>query len=166
MLAAGVFGGGLLIIALGHVGGLVGDARIGDARVGERGEYMPGRIVTRIVDGQCLVEGSTIGPSGSRSRLTFLLDSGADGLFFTVASHARALGIDPEQLRFDHSFSNWIGTVRGGTVRLRELRIGNWSLRNVEAFIDESGMRQALLGLPFLNLLNYRVVGNTCELSW
>jgi predicted aspartyl protease len=90
---------------------------------------------------------------------------GADRLFFTVASHARALGLDPAQLQFNHSYQNWIGTVRGATIRV-DLRIGEWSRRNVEAVIDESGFRRPLLGLPFLKDLNYRVIGDTCELSW
>jgi clan AA aspartic protease (TIGR02281 family) len=165
---------GLLISGLGYVAPPSRAPLKGTDRVTEldrphddtSGQSHRHRIVTRIVDGQCLVEGSATGPNGRSSPFTFLLDSGADGLFFTVASHARALGIDPAQLDFDHSYTNWIGTVHGATIRLRELRIGDWSQSNVEAAMDQTGFRQPLLGLPFLKALNFRVVGDSCELSW
>jgi clan AA aspartic protease (TIGR02281 family) len=109
------------------------------------------RLRTRIENNRCVVDGHA-----NNSPFSFILDTGADGPYFTT-DHARALGYDPAQLRHDHSYRDWIGTVQGTNIRLRELRIGEFVLNDVSAAIDESGFRQPLLGMSVLKLLHLRL---------
>jgi len=125
----------------------------------ERGDH---RLVIRADErNRCYVE-ATAGAKGARFR--FLLDSGADGIFFTTRN-APQLGLDPAQLTYDHSYSQWGGTARGATVRLPEFRIGNFVLKNVPATIDTTNYGTPLLGTSVLKVLNFQLRDGSCVLT-
>src|SRR6516165_3084826 len=67
-----------------------------------------------------------------------LLDSGASGHMTFGSNHAKALGFNPDSLSYTGSFESANGTGHYAKITLRELRIGNWSLRDVPAEITQA----------------------------
>jgi len=121
----------------------------------------PRRMVIRADENnQCYITATVNGV-----RFRFLLDSGADRVFFTRAD-ARRLGFDPARLTYDHTYSTWGGMVSGASVRLREVRIGGFIARNVVAAIDDTPDDMRLLGASMLKLLHFELVNGSCVLSW
>ena len=59
------------------------------------------------------------------------------------------------------------GEVRGAPVVLREIRIGQFSLFDVPASVNEAPLRVSLLGMSFLGRLNgYQVEDGQLILRW
>jgi aspartyl protease family protein len=57
--------------------------------------------------------------------------------------------------------------VRGAPVVLREIRVGQFSLLDVPASVNEAPLRVSLLGMTFLERLNgYEVSGRRLILRW
>ncbi|HSA81309.1 MAG TPA: TIGR02281 family clan AA aspartic protease [Geminicoccaceae bacterium] len=98
--------------------------------------------------------------------LTFLVDTGASETVLTL-DDARQLGFLPQSLDFSQRFRTANGVVRGAPVRLRELRIGQFSLYNVDASVNEAPLAISLLGMSFLDRLNgYEVADGRLVLRW
>jgi clan AA aspartic protease (TIGR02281 family) len=98
--------------------------------------------------------------------LTFLLDTGASDIVLTL-DDARQLGFLPQTLEFSQRFRTANGEVRGAPVRLRELRIGQFSLYNLDASVNEAPLAISLLGMRFLDRLNgYQVEDGRLILRW
>jgi aspartyl protease family protein len=96
----------------------------------------------------------------------FLVDTGASDIVLTLED-AERLGLQPETLRFTQRFATANGEVRGAPVVLRELRIGQFSLFDVPASVNEAPLRVSLLGMSFLAQLNgYRVEDGRLILRW
>ena len=98
--------------------------------------------------------------------VTFLVDTGATNIVLTMAD-AERLGFRPETLRFTQRFASANGEVRGAPVVLRELRIGQFSLFDMPASVNEAPLRVSLLGMSFLKRLNgYGVDDGRLILRW
>jgi clan AA aspartic protease (TIGR02281 family) len=98
--------------------------------------------------------------------LTFLLDTGASDIVLTLED-ARQLGFLPQTLEFSQRFRTANGAVRGAPVRLRELRIGQFSLYDLDASVNEAPLAISLLGMRFLDRLNgYQVEDGRLILRW
>ena len=98
--------------------------------------------------------------------LTFLLDTGASEIILTLAD-ARRLGYPPQRLEFSQRFRTANGEVRAAPVRLRELRVGQFSLYDLEASVNEAPLAISLLGMSFLDRLNgYEVKDGRLILRW
>jgi clan AA aspartic protease (TIGR02281 family) len=98
--------------------------------------------------------------------LTFLLDTGASDIVLTLED-ARQLGFLPQTLEFSQRFRTANGEVRGAPVRLRELRIGQFSLYNLDASVNEAPLAISLLGMRFLDRLSgYQVEDGRLILRW
>jgi len=98
--------------------------------------------------------------------LTFLLDTGASEIVLTL-DDARQLGFLPQSLEFSQRFRTANGEVRGAPVRLRELRIGQFSLYDLDASVNEAPLAISLLGMSFLDRLNgYQVKDGRLILRW
>jgi aspartyl protease family protein len=97
-------------------------------------------------------------------KFRFLLDSGAAGVFFTM-SDARKLGLDPDKLSYDHTYSQWGGNVKGAKFTLQEFRVGGLVLHDVDAVIDQTDWETPLLGAPILKALSFQVRDGECVLS-
>jgi clan AA aspartic protease (TIGR02281 family) len=96
----------------------------------------------------------------------FLVDTGASNIVLTLAD-AERLGLQPETLRFSQRFATANGEVRGAPVVLREIRVGQFSLFDVPASVNEAPLRVSLLGMSFLERLNgYEVNGRRLILRW
>jgi clan AA aspartic protease (TIGR02281 family) len=98
--------------------------------------------------------------------LTFLVDTGASEIVLTL-DDARQLGFLPHSLEFSQRFRTANGEVRGAPVRLRELRIGQFSLYDLDASVNEAPLAISLLGMSFLDRLDgYRVEDGRLILRW
>lgn len=98
--------------------------------------------------------------------VTFLVDTGASNVVLTMAD-AERLGFRPETLRFTQRFASANGEVRGAPVVLREIRIGQFSLFDLAASVNEAPLRVSLLGMSFLKQLNgYEVSDGKLILRW
>ena len=96
----------------------------------------------------------------------FLVDTGASEIVLTLAD-AERMGLQPETLRFTQRFATANGEVRGAPVILREIRIGQFSLFDVPASVNEAPLRVSLLGMSFLKRLNgYEVDDGRLILRW
>lgn len=98
--------------------------------------------------------------------ITFLLDTGASAVVLTPAD-ARRLGFHPSSLEFSQEFQTANGVVRGAPVRLRELRVGQFSLYDLDASVNEAPLAISLLGMAFLDRLEgYQVEDGRLILRW
>jgi clan AA aspartic protease (TIGR02281 family) len=98
--------------------------------------------------------------------VTFLVDTGASDIVLTMAD-AERLGLHPATLRFTQRFATANGETRGAPVVLREIRIGQFSLFDVPASVNEAPLRVSLLGMSFLRQLNgYGVEDGRLVLRW
>jgi clan AA aspartic protease (TIGR02281 family) len=112
---------------------------------------------------QCYVEATT-GQKGARFR--FLLDSGAATVTFG-SNHAAQLGLEPSTLRYDGSeFHTSNGIVHAANIRLRELRIGDFSLRDFPATVNPAAIDNPLLGTSVLGKeVDFQVRRGFCVLT-
>jgi aspartyl protease family protein len=99
-------------------------------------------------------------PSIDNYRVKMMVDTGASFIALTDAD-ARALGVRPERSAYTYALSTANGVVRGAQVRLREVRLGEIMVRDVEAVVLPAGaLRMSLLGTSFLRRLSgYEVQG-------
>ena len=98
--------------------------------------------------------------------VTFLVDTGASDIVLTMAD-AERLGLQPAALRFTQRFATANGEVRGAPVILREIRVGEFSLFDVPASVNEAPLRVSLLGMSFLRQLDgYGVENGRLVLRW
>jgi aspartyl protease family protein len=98
--------------------------------------------------------------------LTFLVDTGASDIVLTMAD-AERLGLRPGSLHFTQRFATANGEVRAAPVVLREIRLGQFSLFDVPASVNEAPLRVSLLGMSFLQKLNgYGVENGRLVLRW
>lgn len=96
----------------------------------------------------------------------FLVDTGASDVVLTMED-AERLGLDPRTLRFTQRFATANGEVRGAPVVLRELRIGQFSLFDLPASVNEGPLSISLLGMSFLGRLSgYQVENGRLILHW
>lgn len=98
--------------------------------------------------------------------VTFLVDSGATTVVLSSEA-ARRLGLVGGRLRFTHKVTTANGVVRAAPVRLRELRIGQLALRDVDAAVLETPLQTSLLGMSFLRRLErWEVRDGRLALYW
>jgi len=92
-------------------------------------------------------------PSIDNFRIKMLVDTGASVVALTAAD-ARALGIQLSPGDYKMTLNTANGAVRGARVNLREVRLGDILVRNVEAVVLPAGaLSMSLLGTSFLGKL-------------
>jgi aspartyl protease family protein len=98
--------------------------------------------------------------------IRFLVDTGASNVVLDPEDAERA-GLRASRLRFTQTFHTANGNVRGAPVTLRELRIGQFSLYDLDASVNEVSLGISLLGMAFLSRLDsYEVRGDRLILRW
>lgn len=99
-------------------------------------------------------------PSIDNFRVKMLVDTGASFVALTDAD-ARALGVRPDRSAYTIGLGTANGEVRGARVVLREVRLGDILVRDVEAVVLPAGaLSVSLLGTSFLRKLRgYEVQG-------
>jgi clan AA aspartic protease (TIGR02281 family) len=95
--------------------------------------------------------------------IDFLVDTGASHVVLTPQD-ARRLGFTANHLEFTQEFQSANGTVRAAPV---ELRIGQFSLFDLEASVNGGPLPISLLGMSFLQRLSsYEVARGRLILRW
>jgi len=98
--------------------------------------------------------------------VTFLVDTGASEIVLTLAD-AKRLGFEVHRLDFSQRFGTANGEIAGAPVRLRELRVGQFSLYDLDASVNAGPLPVSLLGMSFLDRLHgYRVEDRRLVLEW
>jgi len=154
--------GGLAgLLALGSAGTLDRMARqapaLANTGQSERAPANAERVLTVHADyrGHYLVH-----PAIDNYRVKMLIDTGASLIALTDAD-ARALGVRPDRAAYTVGLGTANGVVRGARTMLREVRLGDISVRDVEAIVLPAGaLSISLLGTSFLRRLRgYEVQG-------
>lgn len=154
-------GGLAALLALGSVGALDRVTRrtpaLASAGTSERVPANAERVLTVHADyrGHYLVH-----PAIDNYRVKMMVDTGASLVVLTDAD-ARALGIRPGRAAYSVGLGTANGVVRGAKTMLREVRLGDISVRDVEAVVLPAGaLSISLLGTSFLRRLRgYEVQG-------
>lgn len=148
------FGGLAALIALGSAGTLDRMASrppaIANAGTNERAPANADRVLAVHADyhGQYVVY-----PSVDNYRVRMMVDTGASFVVLTDAD-ARALGIRPDRAAYSVGLSTANGMVQGARTKLREVRLGDILVRDVDAIVLPAGaLSISLLGTSFLRRL-------------
>jgi aspartyl protease family protein len=98
--------------------------------------------------------------------ISFLVDTGASDVVLTL-DDAEAVGFEPRSLDFSRRYHTANGVVRAAPVVLREVRIGQQSLYDVDAAVNQAPISISLLGMSFLDrLAGYEVDSGRLVLRW
>jgi clan AA aspartic protease (TIGR02281 family) len=98
--------------------------------------------------------------------INFMVDTGASHVVLTIPD-ARRIGFTANDLEFTQEFESANGTVRAAPVKLRELRIGQFSVYGLEASVNGGPLPISLLGMNFLqHLSSYEVADGRLILRW
>jgi clan AA aspartic protease (TIGR02281 family) len=98
--------------------------------------------------------------------LTFLVDTGASDVVLSP-DDARRLGLEPRTLDYSREYQTANGVVRAAPVTLRELRLGQLQLYDLDASVNERPLPMSLLGMSFLDRLqSYEVTDGRLVLRW
>jgi aspartyl protease family protein len=96
----------------------------------------------------------------------FMVDTGASYVTLTPED-ASAAGLGSGDLHFTGSVATANGSVRVAPVKLRELRLDQLVMEDVDAVVVDSPMSVSLLGMSFLKRLNgYEMRDGTMIMSW
>lgn len=99
------------------------------------------------------------------SPVRFLVDTGATFVVLTMAD-ATAAGFSRSSLVFNVRTSTANGEGRAASVKLREIRLGQFSAYDVPAFVGEN-LSVSLLGQSFLTRLDsYEMRDGVLTLNW
>lgn len=97
--------------------------------------------------------------------ILFVIDTGATNLVLS-RQDARRVGINPENLIYFSTAQTANGVVRTARVRLKSVQFGNFTNRNVPAWVNDGQMDGSLLGMSYLSLFSkIEISGNTMTLT-
>jgi aspartyl protease family protein len=100
------------------------------------------------------------------STVRFLVDTGAT-LVALRAEDARAAGINLAGLHYDQRVDTANGTARVARVTLRELRLDQLVVEDVDAMVIDAPLNVSLLGMSFLKRLDaYSMRDGQLVVSW
>ena len=100
------------------------------------------------------------------TEVPFLVDTGASGIFLNHQA-ADAIGINFEELNYTIRTKTANGYGRAAPVRLRDLRIEEIYMEDVNAIVNDAPMSISLLGMSFLSRLeSYEVRNGYLILRW
>jgi aspartyl protease family protein len=121
----------------------------------KRGQATPRPVPNSVT----LVAGASghffVEPSVNGSRIKMMVDTGATTVSLTK-DDARRIGINPAPDDFTISASTGNGIIRVAPVLLKEVVIGDISVRNVIAVVHpQHGLAHSLLGMSFLSKLSH-----------
>lgn len=131
-------------------------------------EIMPGRAV-ETAPGTVVIRAGSDGHFHLRAivdgtRIPFLVDTGATSIVLSPEA-AQRIGLDLSKLSFTLKTRTANGIGRAAPIRLREIRVGPISIRNIPALVNQAPMGESLLGVSFLSRLKrYAVSGETLTL--
>jgi aspartyl protease family protein len=91
--------------------------------------------------------------------LIFLADTGASHIVLSP-SDAEKLGVKKSDLKFNRIYETANGTVRGSSIQISDLIIGDIHFRDIDASVNEAEMQNSLLGMSFFKRLESYEVKN------
>ncbi|MGI9493805.1 MAG: retropepsin-like aspartic protease family protein, partial [Geminicoccaceae bacterium] len=98
--------------------------------------------------------------------IRFLIDTGATHIVLNE-DDAKRRGLSGSRLRYNTAFKSANGTTFAAPVTLRDVRIGQLQLYDLDAYVNEGALDISLLGTSFLRQLrSYEVVRNRLVLRW
>ena len=98
--------------------------------------------------------------------IRFLVDTGATHIVLK-ADDADRLGLQRGRLRFNTAFKSANGTTYAAPVTLRDVRLGQLQLHDLDAYVNQGELDISLLGMSFLRQLRgYEVARNRLILRW
>ena len=117
--------------------------------VGEAVEIRAGR------HGHFLLEADVNGVA-----IRFLVDTGASDVILTLDDATR-LGFRSENLKFNKLYRTANGMVRAAPIKIKRMKVGTITLKNVHASVNGADAFRSLLGMSFLGRLSgYEVRGD------
>ena len=117
--------------------------------------------MSQITHGHFVVNALTNGRS-----VKFLVDTGASGIMLTEAD-ARKVGIQPASLTYTDRIQTANGQIPAARTTVREIRIGDLVVDDMEVWITRAPMSISLLGMTFLRRLeSYEARGDQLILRW
>lgn len=118
-------------------------------------------VIRKAAGGHFLVDAMVNGVA-----IRFLVDTGASDVVLSP-DDARRLHIAGSGLDYSLQYETANGVVRAAPVTLRDIRIGQLELYDLEATVNEAPMSISLLGMAFLERLEgYSVEGDRLVLLW
>jgi aspartyl protease family protein len=100
------------------------------------------------------------------STVRFLVDTGASMVALTQED-ARAAGIGASELRFIGRVATANGEARVAPVKLREVRLGQLTVEDVDAVVVDAPLHVSLLGMSFLKRVEaYEMRDGKLIISW
>ncbi|HET9161125.1 MAG TPA: TIGR02281 family clan AA aspartic protease [Caulobacteraceae bacterium] len=87
------------------------------------------------------------------SSVKFLVDTGASAVALTQ-DDAQRLGISQGGLQYDYKVTTASGEARAAHVKLASISVSGAEVRDVDAFVIESGLQTSLLGMSYLGRLS------------
>jgi aspartyl protease family protein len=105
-------------------------------------------VLTKGWEGHYFTDGDVAG-----KPLNFLVDTGASSVALSP-EQARSVGVDVDHLAYDRQMETASGEVRGASVTLPRLRIGDIQLLDVPAVVIDTPSKVALLGQSFLGRID------------
>lgn len=98
--------------------------------------------------------------------LRFMIDTGAT-LVILSEETAADLGIRPARSEYTVKVQTANGIIESAPVTLRQVQVGNFTARDVDALVSGSPLGGPLLGLSFLNRLqSYEVQRDRLVMRW
>lgn len=161
-------GGLIWFVGLREVPPVIGDERPFEAR-GPSGEELgdPNAAASRELvlrrrsDGHFHVVAHVNGVA-----LPFLLDTGASDVALSTDA-ARKIGVNLRTLKYTRSYQTANGIIKAAPVVLRDIRVGQLRVGDVEASVSQAPMGISLLGMSFLNRLDgWEAKGDKLILRW
>lgn len=118
-------------------------------------------ILRRAADGHFKVRAYVNGVA-----IPFLVDTGASDVALS-AEAAKQIGINLRTLKYTRQYQTANGIIHAAPVTLRDVRIGDLRVYDVDASVTKTNLGMSLLGMSFLNrLTSFEVRGRELILRW
>ena len=153
---------GLVVYVAVAQRGMLFDGNTAAAKIVTLGEAPPVSTLSYHADqrGQFWVDAVVNG-----APVRFMVDTGASAVVLTL-SDAAAAGYGRGNLTFNISVSTANGRARAAPIKLREVRIGQLALGDVQAMVAEN-LNTSLLGMTFLKRLDgFEIRDGVLTINW
>jgi aspartyl protease family protein len=87
------------------------------------------------------------------SAVKFLVDTGASAVALTQED-AQRLGYSGSDLTYDYKVTTASGEARAARIKLSSIAVSGAEVRDVDAYVIESGLQTSLLGMSYLGRLS------------